>query len=246
MSDADQPFWKGPREFAMTRWSVVSRARSEPSDERTTALNDLCIAYWYPVYAFIRRKGKSAEAAQDLAQEFLSHWLASSALDRADEAKGKFRTFLLRSLEHFLIDQSRRDRAQKRGGDVTHIALDGLALEARYRMEPLTTETPETLYDRHFAEAVLERAMERLKKASAASPRAAFTMDLLPHVTGELPPGVADDIGEKHGLTGGAVSAALHRLRNQWKKAVREEVLETTGSPEAMEEEMRHLFASLE
>jgi DNA-directed RNA polymerase specialized sigma24 family protein len=244
-SDADQPFWKGPREFAMTRWSLVSRARSDAPADRSDALNDLCTAYWYPVYAFIRRKGKSAEAAQDLAQEFLADWMASSALERVDEAKGKFRTFLLRSLEHFLIDQTRRDKAQKRGGNITHIALDGLAMEARYRMEPLTTETPETLYDRHFAETVLARAMERLTKAANASPRAAFTLDLLPHVTGELPPGVADEIGNRHGLTGGAVSAALHRLRGQWKKSVREEVLETTGSPEAMEEEMRHLFASL-
>ena len=138
--------------------------------------------------------------------------------DRVDESKWKFRTFLLQALEHFLIDKIRRDHAQKRGGNITHIALDGLAMEAHYRMEPLTTETPETLYDRHLAEAMLSRATERLTKNATASPRAAFTMDLLPHVTGGLPPGVADDIGQRHGLTGGAVSAALHRLRGQWKK----------------------------
>jgi len=118
-------------------------------------------------------------------------------------------------------------------------------MEARYRMEPLTAETPETLYDRVFAEAVLAHAMEKLTKIAVASARAAFTLDLLPHVTSELPPGMADQIGERHGLTGGAVSAALHRLRGQWKKAVQAEVLETTGRPEALEEEMRHLFAAL-
>ena len=245
MSENDQPFWKGPREFAMTRWSMVSRARSEAPEARAAALDELCTTYWYPVYAFIRRKGRSADDAQDLAQQFLSGWITGSALDRVDEARGKFRTFLLRSLEQFLIDQSRREKAQKRGGDVTHIALDGLAMEARYRMEPLTSETPETLYDRHFAEALLARAMERLRLNAAASPRSAFTLDLLPYVAGELPPGAADEIGQRHGLAGGAVSAALYRLRGQWKKCLREEVLETTGSPEAMEEEMQHLFAAL-
>jgi len=101
ISDADQPFWKGPREFALTRWSRVSRARSDAPGGRTAALNDLCTTYWYPVYAFIQRKGKSAGAAQDLAREFLTHWISGTALDRVDEAKGKFRTFLLRAPSTF-------------------------------------------------------------------------------------------------------------------------------------------------
>ena len=242
---ADDNFWKGPREFGMTRWSMVRRARSEQPGEREAALNDLCEAYWYPIYAFIRRKGQDAETAKDLAQDFLSHWIAGSALDRADQDKGKFRTFLLSALSDFLVDEQRRRNAKKRGGLHSHVSLDGLELEARYKLEPLSSDSPESAYDRHFAEALLERARTNLHEENTRSARPALYHELERYVTGDMGDGEAEALGEKFGMMRGAVSAVLFRMRKRFRQIVKDEVLQTLQDETSLDEEMRHLFATL-
>jgi RNA polymerase sigma-70 factor (ECF subfamily) len=242
---SEDAFWKGPREFAVTRWSLVARARGAESVERDRALNQLCEAYWYPLYAFIRRKGYDAESAKDLVQEFLSRWLQGPALERADAARGKFRTFLLAALTDFLVDQHRRDHAQKRGGEVSHVALDGLELEQRYKLEPLSSDSPETLYDKHWAEALLQRAKARLREEGGESGRPEFFAALEPYVLSEMGDGEAERLGERFGMMRGAVSAALFRLRKKLRKRVEAEVIETLNDESELPEEMEHLFAAL-
>jgi RNA polymerase sigma factor (sigma-70 family) len=242
---SEDAFWKGPREFAATRWSLVARARGAESAERDRALNQLCEAYWYPLYAFIRRKGHEAESAKDLVQDFLSRWLQGPALERADASRGKFRTFLLAALNDFLVDQHRRDHAQKRGGAVSHVALDGLELEQRYKLEPISTASPEALYDKHWAEALLQRAKARLREEGLQSGRPEFFAALEPHLLSDMADGEAERLGERFGMMRGAVSAALFRLRKKLRKCVEAEVIETLADESELPEEMAHLFATL-
>jgi len=242
---AQDSFWQGPREFSMTRWSMVRMASNQSSAQQLSALNTLCEAYWYPVYAFVRRKGHDAETAKDLTQDFLSRWMTGPALARADEGKGKFRTFLLRALDDYLIDMRRRDRAQKRGGDISHISLDGLELEARYKMEPLSTDTPEVMYDRHFAEALLKKAQDLLHQEHAQSARAAFFHSLEPYLLSDVADGVAESLGQTFGMTRGAISASIFRARKRLKQLLTQELSETLSSPEDLNNEMHHLFSAL-
>lgn len=242
---SEDVFWKGPREFGVTRWSLVARARGAPSADQDRALNQLCEAYWYPLYAFIRRKGHDAENAKDLVQDFLSRWLQGPALKRADAARGKFRTFLLAALSDFLVDQHRRDHAQKRGGDVSHVALDGLELEQRYKLEPLSSDSPESLYDKRWAETLLERAKTRLRDEGETSGRPEFFAALEPYVLSDMGDGDAERLGERFGMMRGAVSAALFRLRKKLRKRVEQEVLETLNDESELPGEMEHLFAAL-
>ena len=242
---SDDTFWSGPREFALTRWSLVGRAGEKDAPGQPEALDSLCRAYWYPVYAFIRRKGHGADDARDLTQDFLSSWIAGPALGRADRTRGKFRTFLLSALGDFLVDRARRDRALKRGGGVSDIHLDGLEMEARYRLEPLTEESPEKLYDRQFAATVIGRAMDRLREEAARSGRPDFALALAEQVMDDLGDGVAEEIGRRFGLTAGAVSAALYRQRQRFRACLRAEVEETVGSEADLEAEMRELFSAL-
>jgi DNA-directed RNA polymerase specialized sigma24 family protein len=244
MSD-ELPYSPGPREFSPTRWSMVSRARAQQPRERATALNELCMIYWYPVYGFIRRKGYDAESAKDFTQEFLSSWLMGSALERADQGRGKFRTFLLHALSDFLVDQSRKAKAQKRGGGVSDIHLDALEMEARHRLEPLTEETPERAYDRVWAETLMQRAQQRLHQDSAGSAHAALHEALEPYLLTDVGDGQADGIGQQLGMTRAAVSAALYRRRKKLRDAVLAEIHDTVQTPEEAEEELRHLFAAL-
>lgn len=242
---SEDAFWKGPREFGVTRWSLVARARGVESVERDRALNQLCEAYWYPLYAFVRRKGHDAESAKDLVQDFLSRWLQGPALERADSARGKFRTFLLAALSDFLVDQHRRDHAQKRGGEISHVALDGLELEQRYKLEPLSSDSPEMMYDKHWAEALLERAKERLREEGRQSGRPEFFAALEPFVLSDMGDGEAERLGERFGMMRGAVSAALFRLRKKLRKLVEAEVIETLNDESELAVEMEHLFAAL-
>ena len=231
----------GGRSFSATRWSLVLAAAGDAE----TALAALCRAYWFPLYAFVRRQGNSPHDAEDLTQGFFAHLLGKGALAHVDRAKGRFRTFLLASLKHFLADERDRANAQKRGGRQTAISLDACAAEERYALEPRDELSPDKLFDRRWALAVIEQALVRLGAEYAASGKGALFAALQPQLTA---PGTARpyaEIGVQFFMNEGAVKIAVHRLRQRSGAALRAEIAETVGTAEEVDAELRHLLDAL-
>src|SRR2546430_9901540 len=164
--------------FATTHWSVVLAARQQTSPEAGEALESLCRAYWYPLYAFIRRRGYDSHDAQDLTQGFFTRLLEKNYLAQADREKGRFRSFLLAALKHFLSDEQDRARAQKRGGGQALISLDEQTAEGRYRLEPADVMSAEKLFERRWALTLLEQARTRLCDEYVAAGQAEFSDQL--------------------------------------------------------------------
>ncbi len=209
------------------------------------ALASLCRAYWFPLYAFLRRQGLGAQDAEDVTQGFFAHLLGKGALARVDRAKGRFRTFLLASLKHFLADERDRANALKRGGGVAAISLDAVAAEERYALEPRDELSPDRLFDRRWAVAVIEQALARLGAEYAAAGKGALFEALRPLLSspGEARPYA--EIGARFSMNEGAVKIAVHRLRQRYGAALRAEIAETVGTAEEVDAELRHLLDAL-
>jgi RNA polymerase sigma factor (sigma-70 family) len=233
----------GARDFATTHWSVVLRAGEGDSDRSAEALEALCRAYWYPIYAYVRRQGHSAEDAQDLTQEFFSRLLEKRQLQSADPERGRFRSFLLTVLKRMLVSEWRREHRQKRGGDARVFSLDEQEAEGRYHVEPADQATPETLFERRWAETVLDRVLARLEK------------EYRRHALGfaSLQPYLVEDKGvapfavtaARLGLTESALKAVVYRLRCRYGELFREEIANTVERPEDVEGEIKHLLGVL-
>lgn len=231
--------------FLTTHWSVVQAAGDAKLPQASEALEKLCRAYWYPLYAYVRRKGYSAKDAQDLTQEFFARLLARNYLSVADRNKGKFRSFLLGSLEHFLAREWTRAHAQKRGGGRTPVSLDEIDSENRYRMEPADNLTPEKLFERRWATTVLDQAMSNLRKECAENGKDELfskVEGLLSGEKGEIP---IAEIAATLKMSEGAMKVALHRLRQRYGALVRAEIAQTVTTPEEAGEELQYLFAVL-
>ena len=233
--------FSGARSFSATRWSVVLAAAGESSD----ALAALCRAYWYPLYAFLRRQGLSTHDAEDVTQGFFAHLLGKDALAHVDRAKGRFRTFLLASLKHFLADERDRAHAQKRGGGEAAISLDACEAEERYALEPRDELSPDRLFDRRWALAVIGQALARLGAEYAASGKGALFDALKAQLTAPGGGPSYAEIGAAFGMNEGAVKVAVHRLRQRYGAALRAEIAETVGTAEEVEAELRHLLDAL-
>jgi RNA polymerase sigma factor (sigma-70 family) len=233
--------------LAGTRWTLVlAAARIENAEPAMRALTELCHTYWPPLYAYIRRQGCDTHEAEDLTQEFFSRLLAKNYLADADPAKGKFRSFLLASLKHFLANERDRARAKKRGGGETVIALDALGEEARRRIEPLDNESPDKVFDRQWALTLLDRALKRLRMEFAGGGREKLFDALKGFLTGDAPAQSHAEIGAKCGLSEGAVKVAVHRMRRRYRDLLREEVAQTVAAPEEIDREIRDLFAAFQ
>jgi RNA polymerase sigma-70 factor (ECF subfamily) len=231
--------------FAATRWTLVlTAARGSSSSLAADALAELCRVYWYPLYAFLRRRGNDPHDAEDLTQDFFAHLLAQQFLAKVDREKGKFRAFLLASLKNFLADARDRAQAQKRGGGRSPIPLDSLAAETRYRLEPATELTPEKLFEKQWALALLEQVLSRLQQEMAADGKAAMFDELQSVITGGRSDTYAA-IAEKLQMTEGAVKVAAHRLRRRYRELLREEIAHTVAGPEEVEDEIRYLLSCL-
>jgi RNA polymerase sigma-70 factor (ECF subfamily) len=226
--------------FATTQWSLVHAARGGAETEARRALESLCEAYWFPLYAFVRRRGHPADEAADLTQAFFADLLSRSFLDGIDSSKGRFRSFLLASLEHFLSHEREKAAALKRGGAAQIFPLDAVGAEDRYSHEPADRLTPEVLFERRWGLTVMERAMARLQSESGDDPER-FKL-LKPCLTG---PDHAQyrEIGEALGTTENAVKAAVHRLRQQYGRVLRQEIAQTVADPAEVDDEVRHLLA---
>lgn len=246
MGDDHLDSFPGTPAFHTTRWSEV-RAAGSGSAAARAALESLCRAYGYPLYAFLRRDGHGADDARDLVQGFLASLIARDDLARVAPEGGRFRSWLLAGLRHFASNERARERAQKRGGGVPPLSLDALvgAAEERYAVEPADGETPERLYERRFALAVLEAALDRLGAAEEAAGRGAAFDALRPFLTGDPPPDGLAGAAEALGKRAGAVKVAAHRLRKRFRAALVEEVTRQVERPQDVEDELLHLFRVL-
>src|ERR1051326_232139 len=228
--------------FSTTRWSVVLAAGADDSLTARAALATLCETYWFPVYAFVRRRGSSEDDARDLTQEFFARLIEKCDVTRADQTRGRFRTFLLAAVTHFLANQFRARTAEKRGGGVAHLAIDVGDEERRFHgLEPSDTETPERVYERRWALAVLDTALHRLEQRYRPAGQERLFAGLKGSITadGEGPPA---SLAAALAMSDGALRVAQHRLRKRFAKALREVVAETVeDDPVLVEDELRHL-----
>jgi RNA polymerase sigma-70 factor (ECF subfamily) len=228
--------------FAETQWSIIRAARGD-SDRAASALEQLCRRYWYPLYAFVRRRGHTAEDAQDLTQGFFARLLEKDWLDQVDPSKGKFRSFLLASMKHFLANARDHAQAVKRGGGRTTLSLDADTAESRYANEPFDSLTPERIYDRRWALTLLEQVMASLREEYVLGGKQSLFEHLKPVLVAQAAPYA--EIGRDLKMSEGAVKVAAHRLRQRYREILRTQVAQTVASPEELEEELRDLLKAL-
>ncbi len=231
-----------PRVFATTHWSLVGAAGDAKSPHAMEALEKLSRSYWYPLYVYVRRKGYSADDAQDLTQEFFARLLGRNYLSVADRNKGRFRSFLLGALEHFLAREWTKAHAQKRGGGKAFLSLAETDAENRYLMDPAHDLTPEKIYDRRWATTLLAQAMSRLREECAASHKCDLFDKVECLLSGEKSEASYAEIAAALNMSEGAIKVAVHRLRQRYGELVRDEIARTVAGPEEAEEELRYLF----
>lgn len=240
--DADRP---AIARFQTTRWGLIVAARGGPSAEAREALADLCGAYWYPLYAFVRRKGHDAESAQDLVQGFFARLLEKGDLASVDRAKGKFRSFLMAACSHYLANQSDHDRAAKRGGGRVAIPIDRLAAEGRYGREPADRLTAERLFERQWAMTLLDGVLGRLEAEMDGAGKARLFAALRPALLGDGERAPYARVAAELGVSEEAARAAAGRLRRRYRELLRAEVARTLDDPSGVDAEIRALFSTL-
>lgn len=231
--------------FASTRWSRILLARGGTSTEARQALSELCHAYWYPLYAFIRRSGYPHEDAEDLAQEFFARLLARDWLAQVDRSKGRFRSFLLAALKHFLANELDKARSLKRGGALQFISLDGTTAETRYQLEPAHLDTPERIFERRWAIELLDKALAQLQQEHAQEGKEIVFDALKNCLAGSRESIPYAELAPRLGVTVGALKVMVHRFRQRYRSVLREEVSCTVVDPGQIEDEMRHLLEVL-
>ncbi len=245
MSSPEDAFRPDQRDaFVTTQWTIVIDAAEEGTPAAASALATLCQTYWYPLYAFVRRQGHSVHDAEDLTQEFFSRLLEKNYLAQVTREKGRFRSFLLAALKHFLANEWDKARAQKRGGDRTFVPLDAGAGEARYATEPVDTLSADRIYERRWTLIVLERVIDRLADEYRAAGKSAWFEQLKGSLTGGATRPYAE-LAAELGTTEGAVKVAVHRLRHRYRDLLRAEIAATVADPAEVEDELRHLRAAL-
>ena len=245
---SDQPLRDAPgtaAQFATTHWSVVLTAGQSASTASSQALELLCRTYWYPLYAYVRRKGYDAHVAQDLTQEFFARLLARNYLSVADRNRGKFRSFLLGSLEHFLAREWTKAHAQKRGGGQSLFSLDERDAENRYLLEPAHELTAEKIFDRRWATTLLDQAMSRLREECLANHKGDLFGKVQSFLSGEKGETSYADLAAALKMSEGAIKVAVHRLRQRYGEFVRAEIAQTVATPDEADEELQYLFAVL-
>ena len=232
-------------QFTTTHWTVVLAAGGSDPDRKSAALEQLCRTYWYPLYAYIRRRGNGPEDSQDLAQEFFARLLQKQWLDGIEKNGSRFRSFLLSALNAFLANQYDRATAAKRGGGQQMFSLDAEEAERQYRLEPATNETPDKIFERRWALTVLDRALVRLKDETTAAGKARQFDRLNPFLSREPAEGEYAALAAELGVSSGAVGVSVHRLRHRYRELVRDEIASTVADPATVDAEMCDLFAVL-
>jgi len=240
--EASSPLAHGGAQFTTTHWSVVLAAGRDSSPGAAQALERLCRTYWYPLYAYVRRRGHDAHEAQDLTQEFFARFLANHTLQSVDRNKGRFRAFLLAAINHFLTNEWKRGQTLKRGGGLSFISLDEATAEERYRLEPATDLTPEKVYERRWALTLLDQVLNGLRDEYVAAGKDELFEKLRPFLSdakGALSYGEA---ATQTGLSEAAARQAVHRLRRRYRERLRGEIAHTVSAPREIDAEIQHLF----
>jgi RNA polymerase sigma-70 factor (ECF subfamily) len=233
----------GSSRFPTTRWTTVIAAGGRQQKESRSALVSLCENYWYPLYAYLRRRGYPADEAQDLTQEFFIRVLEGRYLDRADPEKGRFRSFLLVSLKFFVADEEDRSRARKRGGGMIE-SLELSSGEERYQREPAHGETPQRIFERRWALSMLERVVERLRTEFILHGRPEHFDRLKVFLLGQSDAPYSA-LAREMNTSEGALKVAIHRLRKRYRELFRQEIADTVADPNEVESELRFLAAVL-
>ncbi len=232
------------RAFATTQWSLVLAAGDSQGPGFESALTDLCQRYWYPVYAYLRRRGINAEDARDLTQSFFCHLLEKRTLKAADRDRGRFRSFLLGTVKRFLADQRLREQALKRGGGAAAVAMDLEAAERKYELEVDSREDPDRQFTRRWALSLLDHTHQRLRKDLEDSPHPERSRRLAAYLTDNEDRPYRELAGELE-MTESAVKVAVHRLRRRFGRLLREEVARTLADAAQIDDEIRFLFTAI-
>jgi len=230
---------------ATTQWSQVLAARDGSDTEARAALESLCQTYWQPLYAYSRHQGSDPDEARDLTQGFFAEFLEKDLLADVDPAKGQFRSFLLASLRHFLARQRRSTQTLKRGGGTRTVSLDTDVGEKGYAIQSSEQLTPIDVFEQRWATTVLERAMKRLQHDSEASGDDSHFERLNPYLTSAEPQTPYREAAKELSISEGAVATAVHRLRQRYGKCLRTEIAETVADPSQVDDELRHLLATV-
>jgi RNA polymerase sigma factor (sigma-70 family) len=233
----------GSSQFPTTLWTMVVTAGNRNRTEGRAALMSLCEAYWYPLYAYLRRRGYSADQSEDLTQEFLTRVLEGRYLDRADPYKGRFRAFLMTSLKFFVADERDRQNAQKRGGG-TLLPLEFSSGEERYRREPAHDETPERIFERRWALSVLDQVVGNLREEFTLHGRPEY-FEKLKEFLLVRSDGSYATLAREMDTSEGAVKVAVHRLRKRYRELFRQQIADTVADPAEVDAELRYLAAIL-
>jgi RNA polymerase sigma-70 factor (ECF subfamily) len=231
--------------FGTTHWSVVLAAGDTDTPEAQAALARLCQTYWYPLYCCVRRHGRSPEDAQDLTQAFFEKLIARNQISLADRERGRFRTFLLRSLENFLHNEHEKASTKKRGGGRTIISWDAQSAEERYNSEPSTDLSPAELFDRRWASTLIAETLNRLRRELALTGRVELFDHLEPNLWGDDTSTPYAEIAASLDMTAVAVKVTMHRLRARFRALLRDEIVHTVADPADVEDELQRLFRVL-
>lgn len=235
----------GAATFVTTHWTVVLLAGERDSPQAKEALEWLCRTYWYPLYAYVRRQGHHFADAQDLTQEFFARLLERDYLRLADRNRGRFRTFLLTSLKHFLINEWNKANRAKRGGGRRLTSLDVEQTETRFLAEPADERTPDKAFERQWALELLARVLDQLQAEFVSVNRGGVFEELKACLTGEENGSSYAEIGQRLAMSEANVKVTVHRLRHRYRELMREEIARTVENPEAIDEEIRDLLVAL-
>lgn len=233
------------KNFATTRWSVVRAAGRHSPRQSRVALEELCAVYWPPVYAFVRRRGYAPADAEDLTQAFFVHLLSTQLVQSADRERGRFRSFLLKSVSNFLKDAQRSLKAQKRGGHVTTFSLDFESGEKLYRSEPADSATPEQLFERRWAVTLLNNTMATLRSEYSERNHGLLFECLEAHINQNDERVPYADLTDKLNMTVDALKQAARRLKLRYREILRSEIANTVESSDEIDDELRALTKSL-
>jgi RNA polymerase sigma factor (sigma-70 family) len=230
--------------FATTHWTVVIAAGRLSTPQADHALEELCSSYWFPLYAYVRRRGHTKEDAEDLTQAFFARFLAKNYLEGLSAERGRFRAFLLASLKHFLANEWDHSQRQKRGGAVPHLSLNWQTADTQFQVAATAEPSPDKAFDREWAVALLAKVIERLRAECEAEGRVRLFDELKVFLTAGKGAQSHAEAARNLGLEETAVRVAVHRLRKRYRQLLRDEIAQTLADPAQADEEMRALFGA--
>lgn len=239
------PATTGNGRFTTTHWSVVLTAGSPESSRYQEALETLCQTYWFPLYAYLRRQGYDRHQAEDYTQAFFTRLLEKHGLRLADPKRGKFRSYLLGALKHFLADERDRAQALKRGGKHKLLSIDSKNAENQYALEPTNQLSPEKLFERSWALTMLKKAMSRLEAESASLQKQKVFEHLVVYLAPTEKIAPYREVAARLSMTEAAVKVAVNRLKKRYRELLRDEIAQTVTNEEQVEEELCELFTAL-